>query len=93
MDCPERSNAGIVVYRLEMIFDRKRYVHGQHFQLLTMKEKYDTSKDIDTYMYLAHDVIYTPMPEKRESNILDNCQLRLCSKRANNLMMDQYLEI
>ena len=30
-----------------------------------MKEKYDTSKDIDKYMSLAHDVTVTQMSEKK----------------------------
>ena len=31
-----------------------------------MKERYDTSKDIDTYMSLVHDFMFTQMSEKRE---------------------------
>ena len=48
-----------------MIFDGKSYVHGKHRQLLMTKKKYDTSKDVDTYMSLANDVIFTHMSAKR----------------------------
>ena len=74
---------------LEMSFDGKIYVHGQHRQLLMTKEKYDTSKDNDTYMSLAHDVVFTKITEKRESNMLENKKLRPCSKSTNNSMMYQ----
>ena len=68
MERPRRSDSGTGVDRLEMIFDGKIYVHGKHLQLLTMKEKYDTSKDIDIYIYmsLAHDVVFTKISEKGE---------------------------
>ena len=56
-----RSNYGTGVDSLEISFDGKSYVHGQHFQFLMIKEKYDTSKDIDTYTSLAHDVVFTHM--------------------------------
>ena len=46
------SNAGTGVDRLEISFDGKIYVHGQHRQFLMMEDKYDTSKDIDTCMSL-----------------------------------------
>ena len=75
-----RSNAGTDVNILEMSFNEKIYVHGQNRQLLTMKDKYDTSKEIDTYMSLAHDVMFTQMSEKKRIYFLDNDQLRLCSK-------------
>ena len=29
-----------------------------------MKDKYDTSKYIDTYMHIAHDAVFTKMSEK-----------------------------
>ena len=66
MERPIRSSAGKGVDRLDMIFNGKSYVHGQHCQFLMMKNKYDASKDIDTYMSLAHDVMFTKMSEKRE---------------------------
>ena len=47
-----------------MTLDGKIYVHVQHRQLLMTKEKYDTGKDIDTYMYVVHDVMFTQMPSK-----------------------------
>ena len=53
------SNYGTGVDRPEMSFDGKLYVHGQHCQLLIMKEKYDTSTEIDKYMSLAHDIMFT----------------------------------
>ena len=59
------------VDRLEMSFDGKSYVHGQHRQLLMMKDKYDTNKYIDTYIYREHDVMFTKMLAKRESNSLE----------------------
>ena len=65
MEHPRISNAGTGVDTLEMNFDGKSYVHGQHHQFLMMKEKYDTSKDIDTHMYLANYVIFTQMTEKK----------------------------
>ena len=37
-----------------------------------MKDKYDTSKEIDTHMSLAYDFMFTHMSEKRESNSLYN---------------------
>ena len=40
---------------------------GQHQKLLFMNEKYDTSKDIDTYMSLSHDVMCKKFQKKRES--------------------------
>ena len=58
MERPRRSNYGTRVDRLEISFDVKRYVHGQHFQLLMMKEKYDIGKDINICMSLAHDVMF-----------------------------------
>ena len=51
--------------RLEISFDGKSCVHGQHCQSLMMKEKYDTSKDIDTEMPLAYDVMFTQMSAKK----------------------------
>ena len=66
MERPRRSNNGTGVDRLEMSSDRKSYVHGQHRQFLMMKDKHDTNKDNDTYMPLAHDVVFTQMSEKRE---------------------------
>ena len=66
MEFPKRSNAVTGMNRLEIRFDVKRYVHGQHRQLLRTKEKYDTSKCIDTYMSLAYDVMFKQMSEKRE---------------------------
>ena len=30
-----------------------------------MKEKYDTGDDIDTYMYLAHNVMFTQISAKK----------------------------
>ena len=65
MERPRISNSGTGVDRLEMSFDGKRYVHGQHSQLLMIEEKYDTSKDIDTYISLAHDVMFTKMSAKK----------------------------
>ena len=44
MERPRISNDGTYVDRLEMGFDGKRYVHGQHCQFLMMKNKYDTRK-------------------------------------------------
>ena len=44
MERPRGSNYGIGVDRLEMSFDGKIYVHGQHCQFLMMKNKYDTRK-------------------------------------------------
>ena len=58
-------NAGAGMDRLEMSFYEKIYVNGQHCQLLMMKQKYDTSKGIDTYMSLEHDVTFTQIPVKR----------------------------
>ena len=59
MEQPRRSNYGTGVDRIEMIFDGKIYVPGKHPQLLTTKEKYYTSKEIGTYKYLAHDIMFT----------------------------------
>ena len=68
MERPRISNSGTGVDRLEMSFDGKSYVHGQHSQLLMIEEKYDTSKDINTYMSLAHDVIFTHISAKKVIN-------------------------
>ena len=65
MEFPRRLNSGTGVDRLEMSFDGKIYSHGKHDKLLMMKEKYDTSKNIDTYMYLAHDFMFTQISEIR----------------------------
>ena len=59
MEHPRKSNDGTGVDRPEMSFYGKFYVHGQHGQLLMMKNKYDTSKDIDTCISLAHAFIFT----------------------------------
>ena len=37
MEIMRRANSGTGMDRLEMIFDGKRYVHGQHYQFLLMK--------------------------------------------------------
>ena len=58
-----------------MSFDGNIYVHGKHSQLLMMKEKYDTSKNIDTYMSLVHDVVFTEMSEKGDQT---DCITRSC---------------
>ena len=50
MECPRGLNSGTGVDRLEIIFHGEIYVHGQHHQLFMMKDKYDTTKYIDTYM-------------------------------------------
>ena len=89
MECTRISNSGTGVDRLEMSFDGKSYVHGKHHQLLMTEEKYYTSNTIDTYMSLAHDVVFTKITEKRESNILENEKLRPRSKSTNNSMMYQ----
>ena len=68
MEYPRRSNDGTDVDILETSFYGRIYVHGKHRQLLMMKEKYDTSKDFDIYMSLAHDVIVTQMSSKRGIN-------------------------
>ena len=65
MELPRISNYGTGVDRLEMIFYGKIYVHGQHRQLLVMKQKYDTSKDIDIYMSLEKYVMFTQMSSKK----------------------------
>ena len=62
------SNSGTGVDRIEMSFDGNIYVHGKHSQLLMMKEKYDTSKDIDTYMYLVHYVMFTQISSNKGIN-------------------------
>ena len=49
-----------------------------------MKEKYGTSKYIDTSMSLAHDDIFTQISAKTESNSLENKQLRIFSKSTRN---------
>ena len=59
MELPSRYNSGTGVDRLEISFNGKIYAHGQHRQLLMMKDKYYTSKDSDTYMSLAHYVVFT----------------------------------
>ena len=48
-----------------MSFNGKIYVHVQRCQFLMMIDKYDTSKDIDTHMYLSHDVMFTQMSSKK----------------------------
>ena len=48
-----------------MGFNGKIYVHVQRCQFLMMIDKYDTSKDIDTHMYLANYVIFTQISEKK----------------------------
>ena len=64
MERPRRSNYGTGADRLEMSFDGERYVHGQYCQFLMMKEKFDTRKDIDTYISLANDVMFTQISAK-----------------------------
>ena len=59
MELLRRSNAGTCADRLYMSFYVKIYAHEQHHQLLTMKDKYDTCKDIDKYMSLEQDVMFT----------------------------------
>ena len=72
MECLKRSNAVTVVDRLEKSFYVKIYAHGQHHQFLMIKNKYDTSKDIDKYMSLAHDLIFTLMSSKNGIKGLEN---------------------
>ena len=69
MERPRRSNSGTVMYIFEINFDGKIYVHGQHHQFLATKEKYYTRKDIDTYMYLAHDIMFTKFSEKGNQTV------------------------
>ena len=66
MEFTIRSNSGTSVDRLEISFDGKSYAHGPHHQFLTMKYKYDKSKDIDTYMNLSHDFMFTQMSAKKK---------------------------
>ena len=55
-----------------MSFGGEIYVHIQHRQFLMMKYKYYTSNYMDAYMSLAHDVMFTKISEKGESNSLEN---------------------
>ena len=50
--------------RIEINSDEKSYVHRQHRQFLMTKERYDTSKDIDTHIYIAQDIMFTKIPAK-----------------------------
>ena len=61
MERPIISNTGAGIVRLEMSFYGESYVCVQHCLLLMMKEKNDTSKYIDTYIYISHDVMFTQM--------------------------------
>ena len=61
MELPIRPNSGTGLDRLDMSFYGEIYTHGQYHQLLIVKEKYDTSKDIDTCMSLTHDFMFTKM--------------------------------
>ena len=51
--------------RLKISFDEKIYVHGQHYQFLITKQKYDTSKYTDAYSSLATDVMFTQISAKK----------------------------
>ena len=65
MERPIISNTGTGMDRLEISSDGKIYIHGTHCQLLIMKARYNTSKDIDIYMSLEHDVMFTRMLVKK----------------------------
>ena len=47
-------------------------VHGQHHQFLIMTENCDTSKGIDKYMSLVHDLCLHKFQKKSETNSIDN---------------------
>ena len=51
--------------RPEISFDGKIYVYRKHRQLLIPKKKYDTSKETDTHISLAHDVMLTQISSKK----------------------------